>query len=250
MVIYVDLIFLINFIFDFSLILLVDVLLKRNTKYPRILLGALIGELSMVTLFVHLNSIENFIFKIVLTGLMSLGSFSYKDLKYTGMNIIYLYLSGIILGGFEYYLYNEFQVNRLGYKYLIIICLAPLALFIYYKIISNFKINYKNRYKVKIDYDEYHFEGVGFLDSGNKLICPITNKKIVLVEKEYIIYHKLKLFPVPYNALNHHGVLYCFSPTELLINDRPYKNVLIGLSDVKFNIDGCNVLLNARMEEL
>lgn len=251
MVIYLDLIFLINLIFDISLLLTVDVLLKRKTKMRRILLGALVGEVSMVTLFYSFNDVTMFLFKIILNIAMVLTSFSFKDIKYTFYNFAYLYLVGIILGGFEYYLYNEFQVGgELGLKYLIVLVLSPIALIVYYKLSKKFKNDYNNRHTLKVIYDECVFEGVGYLDSGNKLVNPINGKIIVLIEKEYIHYHKLKLIPVPYNALNHHGLLYCFSPKELYVDGREYKDIMIGLSEVKFNIDGCNALLNARMENL
>ncbi len=248
MVIYLDLIFFINLVFDFSILLTVDVLLKRNIKLIRAVIGALIGEASMLTLFFDFN---NFLFKIILTILMSIGCFSYKDFKYTAVNSIYLYLVGIILGGFEYYLYNEFQVsNGFNFKYFLILTLAPLILFIYCKLSKKLKNNYNNRHSLKVKYTDGTFEGVGYLDSGNKLVSPISGKKVILIEKEYIVYHKLKLIPIPYNALNHHGIIYCFNPDEVLVDNVRFDDCLIGLSEVKFNIDGCNALLNARMENL
>lgn len=251
MVVYIDLIFIVNLIFDGTLLLSVDLLLKRNTKKKRILLGAIVGEISIITLFVHLSNFMNFIFKILLSFLMSIGAFSYKDLKYTALNTIYLYLVGMILGGFEYYLYNEFQIgSSYGFKYLVILLLSPLALYLYYHLSKKLKNDYNNRYAIKIIYAGNIFDGIGYLDSGNKLVSPINGKIIILVEKEYILYHKLKLFPVPYNALNHHGLIYCFSPDEVYVNGKKQSNLLIGLSEKKFNIDGCNILLNARMEDL
>jgi len=229
----------------------VDLLLKRKMKLRRIFLGALIGEASMVTLFFKFGTLENNLFKIVLSILMSIGAFSYKDVKYTFYNTVYLYLVGMILGGFEYYLFNEFQVGgTLGIKYLFVLILSPLVLFVYYKLSLKNKNDYNNRHSVKILYEDGEFSGVGYLDSGNKLTSPISGKNIILVEKEYIVYHKLKLTPVPYTALNHHGILMCFKPDKLFVDEHEYNDVLVGLSEVKFNIDGVNTLLNARMENL
>lgn len=251
MVIYVDVVAVINFIFDFSILLSVDLLLKRNTRIRRVVLGSIIGELSMITLWISFNRLENFIFKVLLSVFMVVGAFSYKSAKYTFYNTVYLYLVGTILGGFEYYLYNEFQVgSELSLTYLFIIVLSPLALTLYYQLMKRHKNDYNNRHSLKVLYDGNTFEGVGYLDSGNKLISPFSGKKIILIEKEYIFYHKLKLMPIPYNALNHHGLLYCFSPDEVYVDGRPYENILIGLSEVKFNIEGCNALLNARMENI
>lgn len=248
-IVYVDLIILINFIFDFSLLLSVDLLLKRNASWIRVILGSLVGGLSIITMFIQFTRIPLFIFKILLSVFMSIATFNYRDFKYTLYNVIYLYLLGIVLGGFVTYLYNEFQINReYSIKYVILLVLSPLILIIYYKLMRKFKTNYNNRYTVLIDYENTHYEGVGFLDSGNKLVSPISGKPIILIEKEYITLHKLKLLPVPYNALNHHGILNCFKPEKVIINGVEIDNVLIGLSDVKFNIDGVSILLNARLE--
>lgn len=251
MVIYLDLIFVINFIFDLSLILTVDLLLKRKIRMRRAILGAFVGELSMVTLFVKFDSIGMFFFKIFLNLVIVLAAFSFKDIRYTFYNVAYLYLTGMILGGFEYYLYNEFQVEgSFGIKYLIVLVASPFVLIAYYKLSKKFKTNYNNRHTLEVFYDGEVFEGVGYLDSGNKLINPINGKIIILIEKEYIHYHKLKLMPIPYNALNHHGLLYCFSPEKVLVDGCEHQNIMVGLSEGKFNIDGCNALLNARMENL
>ena len=248
-IVYVDLIILINFIFDFSLLLSVDLLLKRNASWIRVILGSLVGGLSIITMFIQFTKVPLFIFKILLSVFMSITTFNYRDFKYTLYNVIYLYLLGIVLGGFVTYLYNEFQINReYSIKYVILLVLSPLILIIYYKLMRKIKTNYNNRYTVLIDYENTHYEGVGFLDSGNKLVSPISGKPIILIEKEYITLHKLKLLPVPYNALNHHGILNCFKPEKVMINGIEIDNVLIGLSDVKFNIDGVSILLNARLE--
>ena len=251
MVVYIDLVILINFIFDSSLLLSVDLSLHRSVTWKRVLIGALIGEISILTLFIDFNMFTLTVFKLIISFLMSIATFGYKDIKYTFYNVVYLYFLGIILGGFVTFLYNEFQVNReYSIKYLIILALSPLALLIYRKLTSRLRRDYNARFEVIIEYANNKFEGIGFLDSGNKLVSPISGNTVILVEKEYIAYHKLKLLPVPYNALNHHGIVYCFRPNRVLIDGIERKNLLIGLSEVPFNKDGCNVLLNSRMEDL
>ena len=251
MTVYVDLVFLINLFFDFAIILTVDLLLKRKSSYKRIILGAVSGEISMLFLFINISGFLGLFFKFILSLIMCLIAFGFKSFKYTLNNILYLYLVSIILGGFMYFLYQEFEINaKLSVKYLIILSAAPIFLYIYYRLSSKIKNNYNNRYVIAFDYDNHHFDGLGYLDSGNKLISPINGKPIILVEKEYIKDHKLKLLPVPFNALNHQGLVYCFKPNNLTINGKHFSGVLIGISDIKFNIDGCNTLLNARLENL
>ena len=251
MTVYIDLILVINFIYDFCTLLMCDVLLKRNTTYKRIIFGSLFGELTLIFLFINISQILGFIIKILIGIFMVLIAFKYKGIKYTIYNIIYMFLCSIILGGFLYFMVENFKIDlRLGIKYLILLIMSLMFLIVYCKLLTKQKNDYNNRYKVKIEYNKYTFNGTGYLDSGNKLISPYGNKPIILIEKSYITYKRLKLFPVYYNALNHNGILYCFKPNKVYINEKEYKELLIGLSDFSFHIDGCEVLLNARMENI
>ncbi|MDD3304641.1 MAG: sigma-E processing peptidase SpoIIGA, partial [Bacilli bacterium] len=114
MKVYIDLILLLNFLFDFLLLLTVGILLRRNASLKRITLGALIGSFSVICLFLDITSFQLFVFKIVTSILMVIVSFKYRDLKYTFRNILYLYISSIILGGFLYLLNVEFAYKQDG----------------------------------------------------------------------------------------------------------------------------------------
>ena len=70
MKIYLDLVFFINFVFDFLLLLTVNIILKRNISIFRILIGSIIGGISIFLLFIKLNSITLFLFKLIISILM------------------------------------------------------------------------------------------------------------------------------------------------------------------------------------
>ena len=241
MIIYVDLLIILNFFFDLVILTSVDVTLKRRASIKRIFLASIIGEICLVNLL--FNSI---IIVVLLSFIINIICFGYKNLKYTLINISTFYVVSIVLGGFIYFLFNQFKVDLIySIRYLIIIIISPSILLIYYLIMKNINQYYNNLYKIKIIYNGYTFIGNGFLDSGNKLTW--YGKKVILIEKKYIHYKRLKLLPVFYNSLNYSGIVFCFKPDECYINDLLYKDVLIGLSDVSFNIDGAQVLLNSKL---
>ena len=137
MKIYIDLILLLNFGFDFILLLSVSIILRRNTEIYKLLLGAFIGSISILTLFININSLELFILKIIISILMNITSFKYKNIKYTLKNILYLYISSIILGGTLYLLNIEFTYknqgiifykNKLSINFIILVILSPITL--------------------------------------------------------------------------------------------------------------------------
>lgn len=100
MKIYLDLLFFLNFGFDFILLLVVSIILRRNVSLTRIVLGGLIGGLSIFILFLKINSFELFILKILISIIMILASFSYKNIKYFMKNFFFLYSASMILEAF------------------------------------------------------------------------------------------------------------------------------------------------------
>ena len=69
MTVYVDLVFLINFIIDFYILSGVKFILKRNTKNYRIILGTFVGSLSIFLLFFKLSTFLLNLYKIQLVDI-------------------------------------------------------------------------------------------------------------------------------------------------------------------------------------
>ena len=109
MIIYIDILIIINFLFDFLLLLTINIALKRYSKIYRLILASIFGELTLISLFIPISSVLFTILKIIMGIIMVLIAFGYKNIKYTLYNIIYLYMTSIILGGFTYYLSIEFK---------------------------------------------------------------------------------------------------------------------------------------------
>ena len=86
MKIYLDLIWLINFLFDLILLFSVGIILRRNTSLKKIVLGALAGSLTIFVLFIEISSFTLFIIKIIISILMVLITFGYRDIRYIGRN--------------------------------------------------------------------------------------------------------------------------------------------------------------------
>lgn len=261
MIVYLDLVFLINFILDLLLLLTINIALKRYSKIRRLILGAFFGSISIVYLFIPLNKIMLFIFKVFISINMCLISFSYKNLKYTFYNIIYLYMTSIILGGFLYYLKVEFSYSNKGFvfyyeglaiNYIFLLIITPLILYVFLKSIKALKEIKNYYYKVGIIFsNDYEIVLSGFLDTGNKLTDPITNKPIILINKKKVkgkIPIRSPMY-VPFNTVNHHGLLECIKPKKLIINNKELKNYLIGLSDTSFKLNGIECLLNYKILE-
>ena len=248
MIIYIDLLIIVNFLFDFLLLLTINIALKRYTKIYRLILASLFGEITLLSLFIPISSYLLTILKVVMGIIMVLIAFGYKNIKYSLYNALYLYMTSVILGGFIYFLNIEFE----NMNYLIILFIAPIILYSFIKSIKALKEIKNYYYNVSILFENnFKLNITGFLDTGNKLIDPITHKPIILINKKKInacINIRSPMY-VPYNSLNHHGLLECIKPKYIMINDKKLTNYLVGLSEESFQLNGIDCLLNYKILE-
>ncbi len=261
MTIYLDLVFLINWVLDFVLLLTVNVALKRYINIKRLVLGAMVGSISLLSLFLPINGLGLVLFKLVLGVVLCIASFGYKNFKYTLYNVIYLYMVSIILGGFLYYLKTELSYKHTGYifyyeglgiNYLVLLIIAPFSLYVFLKSIKVFREIDNYYYQVRIVLDNnIDFKLTGFLDTGNKLRDPISKRAVIIINKK-LIQGKIKIrspMYVPYNTIGSHGLLTCIKPKELFINNQRLDNYLVGLSDNSLKLNGIDCLLNYQVWE-
>ena len=245
MKIYLELYFLINYILDISLLIGTSKLLKIKVKIYKYFIGAFIGSLSIILIFINLNNFTLFLFKIIISILIIISTFGFNNLF---RNLFYFYLLSIILGGIFYLLdINLFNINNY-YNFLLLIIFSPIIIYFicmeYLKIkrINNIKLNIIIKYKNNI------INTFGYIDSGNCLKDPYFNRNIILIDKNINID---KPVVVPINTINSTGIINCFKPDELIINNKIYSNYLIGLSNKKINLMGCDCILpNTLLEDL
>ena len=241
--------------------MITSILLRRKVKLINMILGALTGSLSIFVLFININSFELFIIKIIISLIMVLITFKYKNIRYTIKNIVYLYFTSMILGGVLYYLNIEFSYKQeglvfyhdgLSINFIFLIILSPIIVYAYVKQIKELRNNYNNYYNCKIYFNNNYLELTGFIDSGNKLIDPYLKRPIILINKKDYIYdiNEFKMILVPYQGVNSSGMLECISPTKIIINNKLLKKkCLIGLLNDEILIDGVSCILNNKIME-
>ena len=251
--IYLDIVFLINFFFDFILLFLVSYILKRNKNIFRISLGALFGSLSIFLLFLNISSITLFLFKILISIGMITISFGYKEFNYFKKNFLYLYVISIMLGGMLYFLEITFSYknkgilffnNGLEINFIVLIILSPILIYLYLKEEKNYKNTYSLIHKVEIVFDNKKYTYNGYLDTGNKLKDPYKKRPIILIYDKKISFEYEDSILVPYKTLENEGIVKCKKIEAIKIDNKKINTkVLIGISNKKFNIEGVNCIL-------
>lgn len=230
MTIYLDLLFILNIIYDFLILVVINIVLKRNIKIKRIILGSLAGGLTVFLFLLKINYLILFLLKIIFGVIMVIITFGYRSIKSTIENLIYLYMISVILGGFLYYLSLEFK----NANYLLLLFISPIILGMYINEQKKYKknINYKRSVKIKLKNNKI-IELDGFIDSGNRLRDPVTKKYIILINKKILdgIYNIRSPMYVPIKTVNKNSLIECISIKELIINEKRYSNYLLGLTD-------------------
>lgn len=258
MKIYLDYVFMINFLFDFILLLGISMILKRNVSKLRLFFGALFGGLSFFIIFLNISSTLFLFLKMFFAFLMILITFSYKNFKYTMNNFIYLIILSVLMGGCLYLINIEIGYNHVGMlfftngKSLNMILLIFIGLFttlLYSKYIKKIKRESVNKYKTSIFIDNKELKLNGFLDTGNELMY--FGKPVLILNKGINIdLDNKKIYYIPFTTLNSNGVMKCIKLDKIFIENLGFfENVYLGISNDKFHLKEADIILNVNLRE-
>lgn len=247
MTIYIDVVLILNFVIDMLLIIGVDMLLKRHTKFRKIVISSLIGSLSTLLLFVIKGSLWMFMYKLVISVFLVIIAFGYKGFDYFKENLFWLYIISIILGG-SLYLLNDtitlecnglvFSKGTFGYNIFLYLPVGLIILFKYIMYVKSYRCNNSNYLDVSIYYKDLVISETGFVDTGNNL--RYFNKPVILVNGSLVKGDVLFSY-MPYKVVGCSGLLKVFKPDKVVIDGKDAK-VLVGISDI--NYKGVNIILN------
>lgn len=240
MKIYLETIFIINFLLDFMILYGTKKILKINKSIWRLLIGGGIGSLTTFLLLIEIDSLVLFFLKIIMSFLIILVAFGKRNLLH---NLSYFYLISIILGGSIYLLDLN---DNYYFNYLILLAGSLIIIVLLVKEFINYKNVYVNKYEVSIYIKNKLYKLEGFVDTGNRLISPIKKEPVILVNlklnPENVIY-------VPFKALNNSGIISCIRPDKVVVADKEFKKCLIGLARDKFNLNGLDCILPNQFKE-
>lgn len=250
MKIYIDFVLFINFMFDFLILISVNLILKRYAKIYKIIIGSIVGSLSIFLLFINLNTFTLFIIKLFISILMIVISFGFRDFF---KNFLYLYLISIILGGFIYFINNNvsyktdgllFINNGYSVNLILLLIISPIILYLYIKDYHKSKNIVSNIHLVTIKYNNKVYNYRGYLDTGNKLKDPYKNRAVSILYDNSI--KPDRFIYIPYNTLSEEGILKGIIVDYMIIdNIYKYDNVVIGLTDNRFILDESDIILNS-----
>lgn len=258
--VYIDVLFLTNFIFDYFLLWLTDKLLRSHTSFWRLILAAAFGGTYAVLAFCLPTTILfSLFYKLLAGGLMATLALRPGSLHSLLQSVSVFYLVTTALGGSIFWIFyfsgvgakfgavlqsGSLYVNLPIYRVL----LVALALFPITKAAFSLgrKISGRSRgiLTLLIIYQGKKLHLKGFYDSGNLLQDEITGKSVIVAEwsRAKQLFSGCKkpedvkgLTPIPFHTLANDGLLYAFLPDAIYIEKNHKRiqteTVYIGLID-------------------
>ena len=183
MLVYLDLLFILNYWIDFLLLITTNIVMKYNINYFRTFISSVIGALSTFLVFID-NDYILLLLKIIICIVMQLIMNGYKGIKTLFENVLYFYLISIILAG-TMYLINE-DSFKMRERFIILLFVTPIILYLSQKKIKKLNNYYKDIYKVKIKYHGKEYTFNAFVDTGNILYGQYKKRPISLVYNKKI----------------------------------------------------------------
>ncbi|AKS37964.1 peptidase [Anoxybacillus gonensis] len=197
LLIYADVVWLLNFCFDAMLLWLAAIMLKRRVRLWRLMLSALFGSLLVLlvfTPFAYMTS--HFVTKLGISFVIVWICFGFHRFRFFIENVLAFYFATFMLGGgmvaFHFLLQSEMTPYSSGWlthstsiSWLFVIIMFPI-LWLLSKVqmgtIREKKLRFEHVIPVRVTCFGQTVSLQGLVDSGNQLRDPLTNTPVMIVE--------------------------------------------------------------------
>lgn len=200
MVVYLDIIWVLNLMVDSLLLWLTAIFLKRTIHLGRVFLGGLLGSMLIVLAITPISNWAGHpLVKIGVSIGMILIVFGYKRMKYFLSGLLTFYFATFLMGGIiigtHYFLAFDLQLKSVVFlesirgfgdpiSWVFVMAAFPAAWHFSRRRMDGFtiaKIEYDVLSDVMIEINGITFMLKGLIDSGNQLYDPITNTPVMIV---------------------------------------------------------------------
>ncbi|UCZ51816.1 sigma-E processing peptidase SpoIIGA [Bacillus shivajii] len=201
MQIYLDVVWLLNFLVDFMLLTLTAIVLKRDLRKFRLIVGALFASFYIFLLFTPLQDIAvNPLIKGIYSVFIIVITFGFHRFRLFIQAWLMFYFVNFAVGGgllgVHFFLQTDMdfiqgtfatQTSGFGSPISWAFVIIGLPIMYYYskkrfEAIETEKIRYDEVYDVKIIINDIQLHLNGFVDSGNRLEDPFTRKPVVVID--------------------------------------------------------------------
>lgn len=204
-VVYIDVLFILNLIINYFILLAVSRILHRNDKRLRLFAGAFTGAVyACLMFFPQLAFLYTAVLKLVFSATIVAISFKTAGIKNFFKLFVTFYITNMLFGGIifaVYYLLSPPGLNvRNGVMYVnispLLLILASAGCYIVIKLIAKYfhrNVHTDDIYTAEIEVDGCSVKFCALLDNGNDLCDAISGYPVIIAE-----YRKVeKIIPQP-----------------------------------------------------
>ena len=254
MIIYADILFLLNLIITYILLVCTALFFKIPLKRLRLLLSSILGGAYSLSILLNINIILNIFLKIIICIIIILIAFSFSNLRSFIYELLVFLILNFLLAGIVLALsfikksdyYTDFLVSYINVSPITLI-VSSLISYIIINILTRYILKRRqseNIYKVILSVSDKNYLLFGFCDSGNALTEPFSALPVCIVKQGIV--KDFDTIPlkrvIPYSSVGGEGVLYGVK-AEIEIKNSDYKNIGVyivqtskGFNDMKYDI--------------
>lgn len=276
--VYIDVLFALNFLINILIVEGTGVIISEDTKWYRSLMSAFIGAMyATAVFFPNLEIIQTFFMKILLSGVMVIVAFKFKNkthfLKMWGCFYLVSFIFGgsIIaimsttkLGSMMGAVYSNGEVYfNLPWRWVFASAAGTYMLIFFFGRIRKRRIAKEAvARKLTIYINGKHVETKAIIDTGNSLFDPITGSPVIvceyaqiksivpvaegdsLIEKMREVGLRVRL--IPFSSIGkENGLMPAFLPDMVKIDEYEAKRCVIGISESPLSVsEEYHALLN------
>ena len=259
-IVYVDVLFLINFIINMILIKITQIFLKRYSGVWNLCVASAVGAIYAVCMFFpRIDFLYIFPFKMLISSLMimivypksgvvrlirSCAVFYLVSFTFAGILLALIYFTGFADGSGAVVSNGIFYFDISLWKLAVTSAIAYLIIKIASAVFSRNKLMGIRLISISVLGRECTMPALS--DTGNLLTDPVTNSSVVIADKKQIE----KLFPegvpdikdgcatglklrvIPYSSLgNESGMMLGFVPDKITVDGKIAPDVIVGISE-------------------
>lgn len=267
--VYIDILFLVNFIIDYFLLLTASSVRRLKINRLRLLLASLFGGLySCFSFFPPLSQLYSVIGKIAASAVMTLIAFPVRNAKNLFFNFACVHIASALFAGLVMgteLLFSpknmlvsngEVYVNVSAFTLILFALSAYLLMLLFSRV---FKLRRGEELsKLTITLSGKTAEMTALFDSGNRLTDPLTGARVIVVSLESVkslvpqdVFSKngdislaegteleRRVCAVPFSAISGKGLLPAFRPDRVEINGKEvFEKTVIAVKDSAFTED-------------
>lgn len=245
-VIYVDVLFVVNFFMTFLLLLLTGKLLKRDHKLVRFVIASVIGAVyALVILIDDMSFLLTIFGKIIIAFAIVFAAFGFRTARNYLKSVALFFFSNMVLLGVMIGLWFIFEPsgvvihNSVVYfdvSAKVLLVSAFIAYVLSYLIIRiyNATTAKKDIFDLTVEKNGKCVHMFAFADSGNNLTEPFSSHPVIVVKKDLFKEEQGERV-IPYETVGGEGVLTAFKPDKVTVKASgkmlEVENVYIALSD-------------------